>query len=335
MFGFFKKKRKKTPLEIQIEKDGIEHAARRISEIVLSKIPTNKIAYQFLLEELDAASQGEGIALDFVNRSGIDPSLYKGAMKNSMIEVDGPNGPQQTLSAFCFHLHENRMLMAELRIMVVENIMRHFSFGKYNEGENAITQYNLGVSYLTGQGGVNQDMAEAAKWFKLAAEKGNVSAYFNLGLMYKNGQGVSQDKEKAAKWFKLAAEKGHARALLQIEFIDQNIEEIEKDKAQSKDLVQSLSRQGDVNAQFNNGIASYNIQNKNNNSENLNKGMMYLHGISVQKDLNEAAKWFKLAAEEGDTTAQFNLGLMYMNGNGVKKDEKEAMKWLMLSMHQR
>ena len=41
MFGFFKKKRKKTPLEIQIEKDGIEHAARRISEIVLSKIPTN------------------------------------------------------------------------------------------------------------------------------------------------------------------------------------------------------------------------------------------------------------------------------------------------------
>ena len=53
MFGMFKKKQK-SDLERLIEKDGIEYAAKRFSEIILQKMPTAEIAYQFVLEEIEA-----------------------------------------------------------------------------------------------------------------------------------------------------------------------------------------------------------------------------------------------------------------------------------------
>ena len=50
------------------------------------------------------------------------------------------------------------------------------------------------------------------KWYKLAAEQGNVYAQYNLGQMYRRGQGVSQNYKTALKWYRLAAEQGHAYA---------------------------------------------------------------------------------------------------------------------------
>jgi len=40
----------------------------------------------------------------------------------------------------------------------------------------------------------------------------------------------------------------------------------------------------------------------------------------LKADPVEAAKWFRAAAEQGDTAAQFNLGVMYDTGRGVKQD---------------
>ena len=70
MFGMFKKKQK-SDLERLIEKDGIEYAAKRFSEIILQKMPTAEIAYQFVLEEIEAASQGNETAIRFARNSGI------------------------------------------------------------------------------------------------------------------------------------------------------------------------------------------------------------------------------------------------------------------------
>jgi TPR repeat protein len=35
----------------------------------------------------------------------------------------------------------------------------------------------------------------------------------------------------------------------------------------------------------------------------------------------------KISAEKGDADAQFNLGVAYSSGKGVPKDETEAIKW--------
>ena len=56
--------------------------------------------------------------------------------------------------------------------------------------------------------GVLQDHVEAAKWYRLAAEKGQVIAQSHLGIMYLEGDGVQHDYAEAVKWFRLAAERG-------------------------------------------------------------------------------------------------------------------------------
>ena len=52
--------------------------------------------------------------------------------------------------------------------------------------------------YMNSQG-VQQDYAEAVKWFRRAADQGNVQAQFSLGFMYEDGQGVQQNNAEAAK----------------------------------------------------------------------------------------------------------------------------------------
>jgi TPR repeat protein len=54
-------------------------------------------------------------------------------------------------------------------------------------------------------------------------------------------------------------------------------------------------------------------------------------GLGVAKDLAEAARLFRLAADQGNANAQFNLGVMYENGEGVAKDLGEAMRLFRLA----
>jgi TPR repeat protein len=63
-------------------------------------------------------------------------------------------------------------------------------------------------------------------------------------------------------------------------------------------------------------------------------GWMYFAGQGVPQDYDTAVKWYTLAAEHGDATAQYNLGLMYRKGKGVPQDYKTAVKWFTLSAKQ-
>lgn len=49
---------------------------------------------------------------------------------------------------------------------------------------------------------------EAAKWARKAAEQGNPTAQYNLGTLYRDGEGVEQSDAEAVKWFRRAAEQG-------------------------------------------------------------------------------------------------------------------------------
>jgi TPR repeat protein len=76
---------------------------------------------------------------------------------------------------------------------------------------NASAQFNLGLIYRNGQG-VSQDYKTALEWYRLAAEQGFADAQNNLGLMYDNGTGVPQNNKTAVKWYRLAAKQGSASA---------------------------------------------------------------------------------------------------------------------------
>lgn len=135
MFGLFKKK---SQLEKLIAKDGIEHATARFAEIVSQKLPTREVAYRFILEELDGASQGNEASQSFAKNSGIPASAYSGALGNSSSEIDGPDGPQQLLLALSMQLMPDQARMEEFRCRVDDNVMKRFKLGKYASREERI-----------------------------------------------------------------------------------------------------------------------------------------------------------------------------------------------------
>ena len=115
----------------------------------------------------------------------------------------------------------------------------------------AEAQNNLGVMYKDGQG-VEQNFAEAARWFAKAALQGNILAQSNLGWLYQSGNGVAQDFAAARHWYLKAACRGHAAA--------QN-----------------------------------------------NLGTMYRDGQGVVQSLDSARYWLEQAANQGMALAQRNL----------------------------
>ena len=58
--------------------------------------------------------------------------------------------------------------------------------------------------------GVKKDDAEAAKWFRVAADKGYAPAQNNLGFFYAEGRGVKKDDTEAVKWYQRAADQNYA-----------------------------------------------------------------------------------------------------------------------------
>lgn len=83
------------------------------------------------------------------------------------------------------------------------------------EAGGAGAQNELGVRYRDGEG-VDQDFAEAIAWFRKAAEQGETNAMLSLGVMYAAGQGVTQDYGPAFKWYGEAAAQGVPQAMVKL-----------------------------------------------------------------------------------------------------------------------
>ena len=70
-------------------------------------------------------------------------------------------------------------------------------------------QAQLGHCFCYSIGKIPLDFAKGVEWYRKAAEKGNDSAQYELGLCYNYGKGVPQDYAKAAEWYRKAAAQGH------------------------------------------------------------------------------------------------------------------------------
>ena len=76
---------------------------------------------------------------------------------------------------------------------------------------NARAQANLGWMFYNGRG-VPKDYDSAVQWYRKSAEQGNAIGQFNLAVVYANGHGVPQDAVEAYMWYSLAAAQGNAEA---------------------------------------------------------------------------------------------------------------------------
>ena len=71
-----------------------------------------------------------------------------------------------------------------------------------------------------------------------------------------------------------------------------------------------------------------------NRDAQYNLAVAYAFGDGVAQDDFEAANWYRRAADAGHKLAQFSLGISYAMGEGVAPDESEAIKWYRLAGEQ-
>src|SRR5260221_564393 len=64
-----------------------------------------------------------------------------------------------------------------------------------------------------------------------------------------------------------------------------------------------------------------------------NLALMYGEGIGVEANAAEMAKLLQKAAETGEPRAQAQLGRLYLDGEGVAQNATEALKWFRASAH--
>lgn len=150
----------------------------------------------------------------------------------------------------------------------------------------------------------------AAKWYLRAAENGHAEAQSNIGWMYIHGKGVKRDREEGIKWYKRAIKNGSASALYRLGYA-------------------YLYGYG-VMADYKEANRFY-AQGAIMGSEEAVEG--YLQTQLAVKSAGEPATTEYLAALQnlakgGDKKSQAELGERYRLGIGVKQDFNLASKWL-------
>jgi hypothetical protein len=134
------------------------------------------------------------------------------------------------------------------------------------------------------------------------------------------GHGVAADPADAVSWFKRAADGGSARGELSYANALITGSGIARNEALAVPLMKSLVAR---NMQFS---SDPDIK----ESQALMSGLLgdfYRSGTGVGKDMNEAVRWYSLAAERGDRFAARDLAKMYYQGDGVGKDFKQFLAW--------
>lgn len=82
---------------------------------------------------------------------------------------------------------------------------------------SAAAQYSLGVSAET-----DGAWDAAVNWYKLAAANGYAGAQYRLGLMLESGRGTQQDLGEAKRWFRQAANANFKPAIERLAALDPN-----------------------------------------------------------------------------------------------------------------
>ena len=212
---------------------------------------------------------------------------------------------------------------------------------------DAEAMFKLSICFENGES-IAKDLSEALHWIRKAAEQGHLQAQYKLALDYENGTGVRADFSEAAKWYRKAAEQGHVEAQYKLALAYENGYGITQDLSEAVKWYHKAAEQGYVEASRHLQSAEVLLAAQNGNAEaQYNLALAYENGNGMTKDLSEAVKWYRKAAEQGhagaqkklktaelllnaqngNAEAQYKLAQAYEKGSGVTKDLTEAMAW--------
>lgn len=160
----------------------------------------------------------------------------------------------------------------------------------------------------------------------LARQTGNPKGMYNVGRMYKHGNGVRRNATKAMHWLLKAGELGNADAQYQLgciyargDDLVHTTRHVTHDTHKSAHVTLTQERDDAQAIQWwQKAVAADHAK------AQVKLGLAYAHGRGVERSLEQAFHWHTKAAEQGDAAAQFYCGLALQLGEGVAPDPARA-----------
>ncbi|WP_292896140.1 MULTISPECIES: tetratricopeptide repeat protein [unclassified Nitratireductor] len=158
------------------------------------------------------------------------------------------------------------------------------------------------------------DKEEALEAYRYAAENGQVGARWKLARMYAEGDGVARNDREAFKFFSAVAQQDVRPGSPDETYVSDAL--VALGKYLKTGIPDSPIRANPLAAQehFMRAAATY-----RNPEAQYQVGRMFLDGEGVAQSVQQAARWFQLAAEKGHSGAQAMLGhILFESGRVVK-----------------
>jgi TPR repeat protein len=205
---------------------------------------------------------------------------------------------------------------------------------------------DLGLLNGTGLGvqGNGQDLAEAARWYQAAADKGLPQAKFMLAGLYAHGGVLQKNDARAAALFKEAADDGWAPAKSALGVMYERGLGVPADQAEAVLLYGEAAGDDDPAGDY--FLAEDYAREAKSPQRDveiarllhaaMDKGMvdampalavLYHRGDGVDVSDSYAFLLLQTATGEGKVTAMYDLGVAYRTGMGVKKNDEKAAEW--------
>lgn len=145
----------------------------------------------------------------------------------------------------------------------------------------------LGENYLHGNLGLEKNYEKAYQWSKKAADMGNARSLTVLGILYMEGDFVDKNLDAAREKFSEATDKGDMKAPRYLGILFRDDETLSSQEREKKafECFKCGADRGDITSQF-------------------YLGNMYENGAGVDRNLDEAVRWYKESAKRGDKIAQ-------------------------------
>lgn len=220
---------------------------------------------------------------------------------------------------------------------------------------DADVQYYLGLGYLEGRYGLEQNHAKAVEMFKMASEQMHAMAYIKLAECYLNAFGVVQNFDEMNKCYACAAKLGNPDAIFTIKHMVDGIDDNEKAYEQVlSDFASHITLPKNKYTDAERKVAyDMMIAGKEYSQDNIDKAVelwrkaasmgdphahVFLVKYYIENDLKnpqEIVELLKFAAKENIGWAQFYLGACYMVGFGVDTDYAKMLVQYVSSDHPR
>ena len=219
---------------------------------------------------------------------------------------------------------------------------------RVTEEKNPKSMTMLGELYANGLGVTNDDV-EAAKWYALAAERGDREAMFALAMFRIGGRGGQRDLPDATRLLTAAAKLGQPAAAYDLGLLYLEGQQFPQDFKRAAELFQMAAQAGNPEAQYalatlykdGRGVAqnpqeATRLMGEAAQADFLDAEVEYaialFNGTGIAKDEVGAAAMFRKAALRGSAIAQNRLARIFAIGRGVPAvDAVQAVKWYLIS----